>query len=167
MKPLTVDLPYPTIDGIEKNTHLATVINPAYAGFHGEMTAILQYVYHAFYFEKLGDGQTAKVLNSIAVAEMGHLDVLGSLILQLGADPIFAVRTPFSYQFYNAAAVTYSKTPQKMLLDDISSELCAIEDYKSMLSVIDDEKVSAVIARIKLDEDLHVLALKERLTAFS
>ncbi len=166
MKPLMVDLPYPSIDGVTKNTKLATVINPAYAGFHGEMTAILQYVYHGFYFENYGDEQTAKVLESIAIAEMTHIDILGSLILKLGQDPIFALRTPFNYQFYTAAAVTYSKTPQKMLLDDISSELCAIGDYTNMLKVIDDEKVSAVIARIRLDEELHVVALKERLASY-
>lgn len=163
MKPLVVDLPYPTLDGIEKNQKIAREIACAYTGFHSEMTAILQYVYHAFFFNKLGQNDTADLLESIAIAEMQHLDVLGKLLIKLGEDPIFAIKSPCGYDFYSTASVTYSKTPQKMLLDDISGELLAIKQYEKIISNVFDEQVASIITRIKLDEELHVLALKKQL----
>ena len=164
MKPLAVNLPYPSIDGISKNLKTARKINDAYAGSHSEMTAILQYVYQAFFFNKLGDKTSADLLESIAMAEMKHLDVLGQLVLELGLDPVFAIITPCGYDFYSASNVRYDKTPRKMLMDDISSELVAIQGFQKIISSTCDERVIDVINRIKLDEELHVLALQERLS---
>ncbi len=167
MKPLIVDLPYPSIENVQKNLRDARVIAPAYAGHHGEATAIFQYVYHHFYFEKYLQEDIAKTLMCISLAEMEHLEILGSLLLKLGADPVFTVRPPYRFNPYSTAFVKYGKEPQKMLLEDISSELTAIADYEKMLPNLIDENVSALISRIILDEQLHVQALKKALEQIS
>lgn len=59
--------------------------------------------------------------------------------------------------------MSYSQTPQKMLMDDITGELTAIEEYTQMLGQLSDERVGAVISRIRLDEELHVKVLQEQL----
>ena len=41
--------------------------------------------------------------------------------------------------------------------------MLAISDYTKMINEICNEQVTAVLSRIKLDEELHVLVLKERL----
>ena len=163
MKPLMVDLPYPNLNDVCENENLAKIVRPFFAGLHGEITAIMQYVYHAFYFEKEKDLETANLLKSISIAEMRHLELLGRLLLKLGVDPWFGVSDGFSKTFYNTSKISYSKLKEKMLLDDISGEMMAIKEYDRAIDMIKDEKVSAVLVRIKLDEELHVSALKSRL----
>ena len=161
MKPLTVNLEYPSFDYIQEDKKSALTLFDLYAGRHGELNAILQYVYHYFYFNRLGKGDIAKTLMSIAIAEMHHLEILGELILRLGLDPIFASFPPFKADYYSASSVRYSKSASKMLLDDISSEMVAVCRYEEIISLMPDEKVQAILSRIKLDEQLHVKALKE------
>ena len=164
MKPIAVDLPYPKTENLCPDIRTAKILSRAYGGPHSELGAILQYLYHSYFFEKLCDKKTAEIMIGIALTEMEHLEILGKLILDLGADPVYAINCmPFEYSFYSAKSVTYSKTPQKMLLDNISGEMLAISDYTKMINEICNEQVTAVLSRIKLDEELHVLVLKERL----
>lgn len=164
MKPLRVNLPYPDFSDIEPDRRIAEIIRPAYAGKGSELNAILQYIYHSLHFDNVGDKTTADILISIALAEMEHFKILGQLLLKLGADPMFAVGTPFGLDFYSANRISYSKTRQKMLLDDITDEMLAVKGYSDIISSIECEKVGAVIARIRLDEELHIVALKNRLS---
>jgi bacterioferritin len=165
--PLVIDLPYPNFECIEQSVYNAMVITPAYAGLHGELSAILQYTYHFFYFEEYNYKDISEVLFRISLAEMEHLEILGKLLLKLGVDPVFSMCPPYQYNFYNTSKINYNKTPQKMLLDDISGELSAINEYENMMKRLKSEEVSAVISRIILDEQLHVKALKECLESIS
>jgi bacterioferritin len=92
---------------------------------------------------------------------MEHLHILGTLLLKLGIDPVFAY--PYRYNYYKADSLNYSTTPQKILMDSITGELLAIEGYENILKTLKNEDVAAVISRIKLDEELHVKVLRERL----
>lgn len=161
MKPLIVDLPYPKMEEITPNYTYAQIIAPAYSTKHSELTSILQYQFHALYFNKLNMPKFAETLISISLAEMEHLHILAELLNKLGLDSAYGINTPCGFQFYNTSFVSYSKTPNKMLLDDIAGEMLAISDYEDMLEKIQDEKVSAMISRILLDENLHVHALKQ------
>lgn len=161
-KPLAVGIPYPAIDGIEKNTALGVAVGASYAGKHSELTAVLQYIYHSLYFENAGDKKTADLLKRIAVSEMTHIEILAETIKALGIDPQYGVYTPFGIDYYKASDVAYSNTIETMLLDDILGEMMAIKGYKDLLNKITDEKVIAIIKRIILDEELHLSALKER-----
>ena len=161
MKPLTVELPYPKMENITPNYAYAQLIAEAYATKHSELTAILQYQFHALYFNKLEMLDFADVLIGISLAEMEHLQILAELLNKLGLDSAYGISTPCGFQFFNASGVAYSKTPNKMLLDDISGEMMAINGYEEMLEKIEDENVSAIISRILLDENLHIHALKE------
>ena len=50
-----------------------------------------------------------------------------------------------------------------MLMDDINGELAAIAEYDRIIGELRNERVSAIIKRIKLDEELHVKILREQL----
>ncbi len=167
MKAIILDLPYPTLDKIKENPNDACIIYPAYSGLHGELTGVLQYVYHHFYFEKQLNDATAQVLMGIALAEMEHYKMLGKAILKLGVSPIITTNLPYRYNPYNTSKILYSKEGQKMLLDDISTELVAIKTYQKMLDKLQDERVSALITRIILDEELHVQVLKKELESLT
>lgn len=166
IKPVAVDLPYPDTSKVTVSRKNALCLSPAYAASHGELNAVLQYVYHHFNFNPVSE-ETANTLMGIAVAEMRHFEMLGSLLTKLGADPVITAFPPYLGDFYSAASVSYSKTPQKMLLDDITGEMKTIMLYKKILEGLTDETVAACVSRIILDEELHVKVLKSLLEKFS
>lgn len=166
MKALILDLPYPSIEDVCEDRESATIISPAYAGLRGELTAVLQYRFHSYYFKFGGDGETAEILDGISLAEMKHFDMLGELILKLGYPPVYVTRIP-DYRVYSAESVTYGRDPQNMLVDDINGELRTVAAYEKIISLLKNERVAAVIKRIKLDEELHVKVLREALERYS
>lgn len=165
MKPLIVDLPYPSTDTLKEDVRSGYIISFAYATLKGELTATLQYVYHHFYFGEI-EPKDADILMSIAVAEMHHVDILGSAMLKLGVPPKY-VQCPNTNNYFNTSTVSQSTTPQKMIMDDIQGEMTAIADYQKMLFVLKNEQVEAIIQRIILDEQLHLETLKMMLEKYA
>ena len=165
MKPLKVDLPYPVIEPCCDFTS-AKIIYPAYSGLKGELTATLSYTYHHLFFEKENDRETAELIKSIALCEMEHYNLLGKALISLGVNPLLLDKPSYLGEYYNASCVFTSHTAKKMLIDDISGELLAIDDYSKMLCRLKNEEVSALISRIRTDEELHVCALKNALNKY-
>lgn len=161
MKPEIVDLPYPDIDDIKEDKLTARIISPAYAQQKSEMTAVLQYSYQYIVLEKQGYKDFADTIEEISIAEMLHLEILGKMLIKLGVNPIYTAYPPARFNYYNTSYVTYSTCVEKILLDDIRAEQNAIRDYKNMLTKLNNDKVSAVISRIILDEELHLAKFKE------
>ncbi|MGI6701792.1 MAG: ferritin-like domain-containing protein [Christensenellales bacterium] len=160
---LREDLPYPPLDGLSTDIESARIISPAYTSLYvSEMTAALQYMYHYFFFDAMKMEEFAHTVEEIAITEMMHKEILGKTLLRLGIDPIFSVTPPFR-NYYNTSKVSYSKTPERMLRDDIQAEIYAIEDYERMLMRLNNEQVKAIIARIQLDEKLHLNEFKKLL----
>ena len=163
MEGLQVDLPYPTIQGIGKDLQSAKIISPAYADRGSEMTAILQYVFQSIVLSGKNLKEYADTLDRIAIAEMRHLDILGSLLFELGVLPVYSSRPPRKFDFYSTAAVSYATDPQKMIMDDIMGETQAILSYEEMVRELQNESVAAIIERIILNEKLHLETLKAML----
>lgn len=160
--PLRVELPYPSIENIEPDLEAAKIIMPGYASLYSESTAYFQYIYHYFFFDELEMEKYAMTEENIAITEMIHLELFGKMLLKLGVDPMYSA-TPPQRNYYNTSTVSYSKMPQKMLMDDIALEMRTISDYQYMVKKLKNEQVSAVIQRIILDEMLHLEEFKKLL----
>lgn len=161
-------LAYPGLEGIGEDAAALKIVSSAYAGDEGELKAVLQYVYQHILFENMGFGEYAEILRGIAVEEMKHLEILGRLILKLGAPPVYSYLPPYPINYFSARAVSYSRNPQKMILDDIAAEQYAIDSYTKMLRLLKNEQAAAVVQRIRMDEEAHLSAFKcifEKLTA--
>lgn len=159
---LKVEEKYPSLNDITEDTQTLRAISPAYAGKRGEMTAVLQYVYQAIFLDANGMQEESKLLLSIAVNEMHHLEILGTMITKLGAPPVYTACPPYPVGFYCASNVNYAKQLRAMICADIAGEETAIEDYTRMLTVVKGP-VFEVIARIIEDEKLHLKTLGELL----
>lgn len=159
-KPLTINEKFPTTEGLCPDAYSLAVISPAYATSMGELNAILQYIYHFFNFNKHGLVEYAETLESIAVAEMLHLKLLGETILALGAQPIYCQNPPTAFNFYSTKFVSYSRNLVNMIEDDIMGEKHAIRQYSRMLTRLKNEQVKAIVSRILEDEKLHLEVLK-------
>lgn len=163
---LTLDQPFPSLDGLAEDAYSLRIISPAYASPTGELNAVLQYVYHSFYFEKCGKADIAKTLMSLAVVEMSHLRQLGRAILALGAPPTYC-RCPYSgFDYYSAKYVAYSRSLKFMLEDDLLGERQAVRQYGKMAARLQGGAVKDLILRIRADEELHVSALEKILQGF-
>lgn len=165
-KPLTLNEPFPTAEGISNDAYSLRIISPEYASPTGELNAILQYIYHSFFFKKCGYSDIAETLVSIAVAEMMHLNLLGQTILALGAPPVFC-RYPYSgFDYYSTKYVAYSRSLKFMLEDDLLAEKHAVLSYDKMLSKLKNAEVKQIVSRIRDDEILHVQTLESILSDF-
>lgn len=166
-KPLIEDKPYPSLEGIAPDCRALRIISPAYASSTGELNAILQYNYHAVMFDGKGLDEYAELIDSIAVAEMIHLKLLGRLICALGAQPIYTACPPAAFNFYNAKFVSYSRSLRNMIEDDVLSERHAVMSYAHMIERLRNDRVREVIARILEDEKLHLKAFTDLLNKIS
>ena len=163
-KPLTLNEPFPTVEGVCPDAYSLAVISPAYASSTGELNAVLQYIYHFFNFNKHGLKEYAETLESIAIAEMLHLKLLGETILALGSPPLYCQNPPTAYNFYSTKFVAYSRNLVNMIEDDIMDEKHAIRQYTRMLTRLKNEQVKAIVSRILEDEKLHLETLKQILS---
>ena len=159
-KALMEDLPYPDLSNIGPDLKAARILSPAYAAAGSELTAVLQYIFHGFQFGHKNMPDYAELMTDIAIAEMRHLDLLGETLLRLGANPIYTACPPIPRCYYTTDYVNYATVPASMLLADISGESAAIDGYEKMLTLLDNDAVSALISRIILDEKLHLKRLK-------
>lgn len=155
-KPLITPTPFPTAAGLSPDAYSLRILSPAYASPTGELNAVLQYVYHSFFFRNEGHASIAETLRSIAIAEMLHLNLLGEVILALGASPVFCQFPPSGYNFYSAKYVAYSSSLVHMLEDDIRAERRSIALYTKMLKCLTNGQVRAVVSRLLEDEKLHL-----------
>lgn len=158
---LKADLPYPTLDDVCEDYVALRIISPAYAGREGELTAILQYVYQSILLDGLNMPSAAKALGEIAATEMHHLQILGSLIRNLGAPPVFTNCPPYPVGYYSSSCVNYTKSPKAMIAVDLCAEKNAVSGYESMIKRLQNDKVKEVLRRIVLDEEVHISALEE------
>ncbi len=165
MKPLAVDLPYPSTDALTVDVRSGNIISFAYATLKGELSAVMQYIYQRMYMRAV-DEADADTMLSVALAEMHHLDILGSAMIRLGVPPRF-VLYPNTYAYFNASQVSKATSPVKMLMDDVQSEMNAITEYEKMLFALKNERVEAIIQRIVLDEQLHLETFKNMLQKYS
>lgn len=166
-KPLTIDEAFPSIEGLTKDAKSVSIISPAYATSKGELNAILQYFYHFFNFDKCGYDEIARTIESIAIAEMLHLEILGKMIIAMGACPVYCQNPPTAFNFYSAKYVSYSRNLKHMIEDDILAEKQAIASYKHMLCLLKNDQVKDVISRILKDECLHLEKFKEILSTIN
>lgn len=157
---LIENLPYPDLSGLVCDYQNARILMPAYADSESELTAVLQYIFHSFNFGARGMTEYADMMDSIAIAEMRHIELLGDALIRLGVSPIFARRPPTKCDFYSACHVDYSTLPAAMLSADITAETRAIRAYEQMLDQFTDSTLNALVNRILLDERLHLERLK-------
>ncbi len=154
--------PYPPLEVEGPNPQYARLLGIDMAGGRSEMTSVTQYLYHSW---TLPDFDNAiHILRQIAMVEMHHLDMLGVLIEKLGGNPKY-LSVQNRPMVWNGGMVTYNRTPAMAIRDDMLLEQTAIDTYRKQLLVIRDAHVAAVIRRILMDEEIHLLLFKRLLAS--
>ena len=160
VKPIMADLPYPETKVRGRTRNYADLLSVDYCGFVSEMSAITQYINNEnrISFERC---TLARTLLGIAMAEMMHLQKLGELIVLLGGNVDFSAKTRNGRpKLWTPEDLTIPENIDKMLIADIEAEKEAIRQYEMHINMIDDDCVNAVLKRIILDEEYHIMLLK-------
>lgn len=159
LKPAMMDLPYPPIQVKGENQKYADLLSVDYCGSVSEMSAITQYInnQNRLSCEKC---TLAKTILSIAVAEMMHLQKLGELIYLLGGNVDYVARYQNGQQrLWTPSYLVLPWNIPKIIQSNIDSEREAVSQYKKHMSMIEDDYVNAVLARIVKDEEYHIMLL--------
>lgn len=155
--------PYPEVRVAGRNLYYARLLLDDYASNLSELNAINQYLYHHFRFRHRGLKDIAKLEEALAIVEMGHMEILADLILQLGGDPHFKGFLNNNQQYYSAAYVYYGHSVLDMLAADAAAERGAIIQYRKHVEIIEDPYIKAILNRIIKDEELHLKLFTEAL----
>ena len=153
-------LPYPPIVVVKPNKHYAEIIQTSFAGAVSEFSAISQYIYHHLRTEDQYP-EISKALESIAIVEMYHLEILGKLIIKLGGNPGYWINKKDRNLNWNSSFVNYGLNATEMINYDIADEKLAIKQYISAEKKINDSNIISIIDRIILDEEVHIQILTE------
>lgn len=170
-------LQYP-INITNPNPKLAAFIVSQYGGPHGEAGAAMRYLSQRF---EMPNEVTKSTLTDIANEELGHLEMVGTLVHQLcknatttqienspmaayfidhgrGVYPTAAAGTPFSAE---TLAVTGDAIAD--LTEDLAAEQKARATYENILRVCDDADVREVIKFLREREIVHFQRFGEAL----
>lgn len=160
VKPAIMELPYPPVQVMGKNKNYADLLGIDYCGAVSELSTIAQYINHEnrMSYEKCS---AAKIILSIAMAEMIHLQKLGELIFLLGGNVDYTARYQNGQQkLWTPAYISMPDNMKKMVWDDIEGEKKAIQQYRMHIKMIQDNNVREVLARIIKDEEYHIMLLR-------
>ena len=154
------DLPYPEIYIKQKDQRYLKMLLDLYTGKEGEFTASCQYIYQSCILS--GEYHDMKeTLEDIARTEMRHFFMLGNIIAQLGGDPRYWAYSDNRYKMWDGNQVRYTKSIKKMLLEDIEAEMAGMRNLLSAMDAIEDEDISYLLQRIKMDEETHLKCFED------
>ena len=154
--------PHPKISVTRPNRELAILLTQDLAAAKSEMTTIHQYVYQSWMIQEKYP-EISEGLSKIAAVEMHHFDILGKLIQMLGGNPKCQSINRGRFTVWNGNMINYHTGIRQILLNDISSEQFAYKAYTLQSASVPDPKVSAILARLSLDEKLHAEILHDYL----
>lgn len=160
VRPIMVALPYPPIQVREPNQAYANLLSIDYCGAVSELSAITQYINNEnrLSFEKCSMAMT---LLGIAMAEMMHLQKLGELIGLLGGNIDFVAKHRNGRnRMWSPEFLTIPEQAKLMIGTDIEAERAAINQYHVHISMIQDHDITAVLERIIMDEEYHIMILQ-------
>ncbi len=137
---------------IRQNKRYAEVLYNSFAGEEGELTAVTQYIYEHIELKKFES--FSKILLSIAIEEMQHLELIGNLIRKLGGKPYYINKEKC---FWSSKNIKYHfNSVFDMLNYNIESEKRAIEGYREAIKNTQNKSIQQLLDRIILDEQTHL-----------
>ena len=162
----------------QTNPGLAKIIISQYGGPDGELGASLRYLSQRF---SMVTPQAKAVLNDIGTEELAHLEMIGSIVLQLleDADPDQIKKQGFDSYYVDhgtgiypssAAGVPFTASylqskgdPRTDLYEDMAAEQKARSTYEYILTLTDDPDVIEPIKFLREREIVHFQRFGEAL----
>lgn len=168
-------LPYP-VNVKKKDIKMAQYIITQFGGPNGELGAFLRYFCHKF---SMPTPEGAALLNDIAIEEMGHCEMVCTMVHQLTKDasieelkkhgltanyvehgkgiyPSDSFGIPF-----NAAGLQSMGDPITDLAEDMAAEEKARSTYENLIDMTEDEDLINPLLFLRQREIVHYARFKE------
>ena len=160
------------------NPRLAAIIISQYGGPDGELGASLRYLSQRY---SMPFAEQKGLLTDIGTEELGHLEMVGSIVHQLtrsltekqmqegGFAPYFVDHSAGVYPTaasgfpWNAASIAVKGDPIADLTEDLAAEQKARVTYDKILRLSDDPDVNEVIKFLRQREIVHFQRFGEAL----
>ena len=160
------------------NPRLAAIIISQYGGPEGELGASLRYLSQRY---SMPFAEQKGLLTDIGTEELGHLEMVGSIVHQLtrsltekqmqegGFAPYFVDHSAGVYPTaasgfpWNAASMAVKGDPIADLTEDLAAEQKARVTYDNILRLSDDPDVNDVIKFLRQREIVHFQRFGEAL----
>ena len=160
------------------NPRLAAIIISQYGGPDGELGASLRYLSQRY---SMPFAEQKGLLTDIGTEELGHLEMVGSIVHQLtrsltekqmqegGFAPYFVDHSAGVYPTaasgfpWNAASMAVKGDPSADLTEDLAAEQKARVTYDNILRLSDDPDVNDVIKFLRQREIVHFQRFGEAL----
>lgn len=159
------------------NPKLANIIITQYGGPNGELGASLRYLSQRY---TMPDDMTKGLLTDIGTEELGHLEMVGTLVAQLSKGTTGKDWLPHSAEYYadngasvfpqnaqgspfTAASIAVTGDPLTNLYEDLAAEQKARAVYDNILRLSDDPDVNEVIKFLRQREVVHFQRFGEAL----
>lgn len=161
-----------------KNPRLANIIITQYGGPNGELGASLRYLSQRY---TMPDEVSKGLLTDIGVEELGHLEIVGTLVKQLSGDAAPKEWSEMgSWEYYadngasvfpqssqgapfNAASIAVTGDPLTNMYENLAAEQKARAVYDNILKLSDDSDVNEVIKFLRQREIVHFQRFGEAL----
>ena len=161
-----------------RNPKIAQVIISQYGGPDGEAGAAMRYMSQKY---AMSNPKVAGLLNDIATEELGHLEIVGTIVHQLTKDlPCNEVDTAGFEKYYvdhtlgvwpqaaggipfNACEFQSKGDPITDLFEDMAAEQKARTTYGNILALSKNEDVNKVIRFLREREIVHYQRFAEGL----
>ena len=160
------------------NPRLANIVITQYGGPNGELGASLRYLSQRY---TMPDDVSKGLLTDIGTEELGHLEMVGTLVAQLskGAPPKEWIEMK-TFEFYadngnsvfpqssqgspfTTASIAVTGDPLTNLYEDLAAEQKARAVYDNILCLSDDPDVNEVIKFLRQREVTHFQRFGEAL----
>lgn len=153
-----------------KNPRLANIVVTQYGGPNGELGASLRYLTQRY---TMPDEVTKGLLTDIGVEELGHLEMVGTLVRQLSdGEPPEEWTKMGTWEYYadngasvfpqssqgspfTAASIAVTGDPLTNLYENLAAEQKARAVYDNILKLSDDPDVNEVIKFLRQREIIH------------
>ncbi len=152
-------LPYPPVAAQIKSPAYAQAMLSNMSGSVSEMCAVSLYFYNRLLSQE--QQKIADIFSKMAVVEMHHLEIFGTLAHQMGADPRLWQRRAGRMLYWSPGYNDYPQELLPILQNSLKCEQLTIQKYQDQAEEISDENVVENLMRIILDEQVHASILKE------
>lgn len=128
------------------------------SAYIGELEGISDYIYYSLLSENNYPG-LYQLFENHALDEMRHFDMLGSVILDLGGNPVINanIRTKPVYINNDNEDMESALT---MIERSLKGEYDGIEGYKRLIEMAPNDAVRGILGKILIDEERHVRELQ-------
>ena len=152
-------LPYPPVSAQIKSPAYAQAMLSNMSSSVSEMCAVSLYFYNRLLSHEWQE--IADIFSRMAIVEMHHLEIFGTLARQMGADPRLWERRAQRMLYWSPGYNDYPQELLPMLKNALKCEQLIIQKYQDQAEEIADENVVENLMRIILDEQVHVSILED------